>query len=221
MEPLRSYLGTFRPSLKNGELVRGFTLVELLVVLAIIVTITTIALTSQSAFNKTLIVANTAYDIGLTLRSAETYGLGSRAVGAIVNAGYGLHFQSGSPGSFILFADTYPAASCGSPDCKSGDNIYSSGSDSRVQTYALGNGIVISDFCAYPSFGNPSCMVAHGGGLPWLDIVFARPNPDASIIANGFSYATACVTVSSPQGGSRGVSVTTSGQIIANLAQCP
>ena len=80
-----------------------------MVVLTIIVVITTVVVASQSSFNKTLILVNTAYDIALTLRSAETYGLGSRAFGGVVNAGYGLNFQSGTPQSFTLFADTYPA----------------------------------------------------------------------------------------------------------------
>ena len=52
-----------------SNLSKGFTLIELLIVLAIIATVTTIALSSQSNFNKTLILANTAYDIALTLRS--------------------------------------------------------------------------------------------------------------------------------------------------------
>ena len=99
---------------------RGFTLIEMLVVLAIIVTVTTIALSSQSAFNKTLILANTAYDIALTLRSAENFGIGSRALYRTANAGYGVHFQRGTLGSFILFADTAPAinSSCTRPDCR-------------------------------------------------------------------------------------------------------
>ena len=57
----------------------------MMVVLAIIVTITGVTLTSQTSFNKTLVLANTAYDIALTLRSSQTYGLGSRAFGGITN----------------------------------------------------------------------------------------------------------------------------------------
>ena len=61
MEPFR-----FRRGLALS-LSKGFTLIELMVVLAIIVVITTVVLTSQSSFNKSLILANTSYDIALSL----------------------------------------------------------------------------------------------------------------------------------------------------------
>lgn len=209
------------PPVSWPDLSKGFTLIELVVVLAIIVTVTGIALTSQSSFNKTLVLANTAYDIALTLHSAESFGIGSRAAGSTANAGYGLHFQNGSPGSFILFADTYPPTpySCARPDCKPGDHLYSL-DDTLVQAYTLGNGVVVSDFCA--SSDRPRC--ASTGDLQSLDIVFARPNPDAFIRANGSSfnaYTGACLVVSSQKGGSRYVSVAGSGQIIAKAASCP
>ncbi|MDE2021325.1 MAG: type II secretion system protein [Patescibacteria group bacterium] len=211
---------------------RGFSLVELLVVLAIMVIITTIALTSQSAFNKTLILANTAYDVALTLRSAETYGLGNRVAGSVANAGYGIDFQKATPGSFILFADTSPQSSnstaChpnpdpSAPNARPGNCVYDAGSGEKVTSYALGNGITISDFCAYQL----SVWSCASGGLSSLDIIFSRPNPDPFISVNG-SYSTvspatrACLTLSSPQGGLRFISVGASGEITANAASCP
>lgn len=206
-----------------------------MVVLTIIVVITVVVLASQSSFNKTLILANTAYDIALALRSAETYGLGSRASGTTLNAGYGLHFQSGTPASFTLFADTYPLPSTSSvchpiadasaPNAQSGNCSYESGQGEKVTAYALGNGITVSDFCAYIS-GSWSCAYSRGGGLSSLDIVFARPNPNPFISVNGsysasFPATSACLTVTSQQGGAHYVSVSASGQITANAVSCP
>ncbi len=218
---MESFCTHFRTALKTRS--SGFTLVELMVVLAIIVTISGVILGSQSSFNKTLILSNTAYDIALTLRSAQTYGLGSRASVASANAGYGLHLNSGVQDSFILFSDTSPAASCGAPDCPPGDHVYTNGQDVLVQTYALGNRMAVSNFCAFSS-GAWAC--AANGGLTSLDLVFARPNPDAFMSKNGtyspvFPVTAACLTISSPQGGSRFISVGTSGQIVANAASCP
>jgi len=203
------------------SLSNGFTLIELLIVLAIIATVTTITLSSQSDFNKTLILANTAYDIALTLRSAESFGIGSRALPGVANAGYGLHFQSGSPDSFILFADTSPplAGSCTRPDCKPGDRLYDS-TDALVQTYTLGNNITIGDFCTFSD--RPRCVST--GELQSLDIVFVRPNSDAFIRANGSSYAEytgACLALVASREESRFVSVTASGEILAKAASCP
>lgn len=217
------------------ESVRGFTLVELMVVLAIIVTISVVVLASQSSFNKSLVLANTAYDIALTLRSAETFGLGNRAIGTTANAGYGLEFQKASPNSFTLFADAYPSAasisSCHpvadptAPDARPGDCVYEANQGEKVTNYLMGNNITVSDFCAF-SLGNWTCAQAQGGGLSSLDIVFARPNPEPFMSVNGaysslFPVSKVCLAITSPQGGFRYISVAASGQIAANATSCP
>ncbi|NNM83707.1 type II secretion system protein [Candidatus Parcubacteria bacterium] len=215
---------------------RGFTLIELLVVLAIIIVVMAIVFTSQSSFNKTLTLTNTAYDVALTFRFAETYGLGSRAFGTAANTGYGLHFTSGTPGSFVLFADTYPPVGSGSPplchlppsyaptgpSAESGNCVYDAGQGEKVQDYLLGNGITIEKFCAEAS-GFWKCSTS---GINSLDVVFSRPNPTPFMSENG-SYSplspvtAACLELTSPQGGSKYVTVAASGEISANAPSCP
>lgn len=220
---------------------RGFSLIELLVVFAIITVVMGIVLSSQSSFNKTLILTNTAYDIALTLRSAETYGISSRGSSVSTKAGYGLHFLSGTTGSFILFSDFSPSPNVSNchgvpvggvdaPDAKPGNCAYD-GPSEDVSTYVLGNSITIGDFCAYTN-GVPTCAIAHGGGLSSLDIVFSRPDTHPFVSPDG-SYSTispasvACLTIQSPQSSSllpnssRYVSIGASGQIIANATPCP
>ena len=206
-----------------------------MVVLAIVTSITAIVFTSQNSFNKTLILANTAYDIALTFRSAATYGLGGRTIGNSPT-GYGIHLDKATPQSLILFPDIYPAASAGSAchspintggglDAQPGDCVYQSGQDTPITSYAIGNNAFISDFCAFSS-GNWSCAYANGGGLATLDIVFGRPNPDALISKNRFysslsPVTSSCLTISSSQGGSRSISVSSSGKITADALSCP
>lgn len=214
---------------------RGFTLVELMVVMAIIAIITSIALSSQSSFNTTLIGANTAYDIALTFRSAETYGLGSRVAGTVVDTGYGLHFERANPSSFVLFADTYPdpsttspchpASDPSSPAAQPGNCSYDATEGEKIQTYNLGNGIQITDFCADVS-GSWACANGGSASLSSLDIVFSRPNPDAFIAVNGAydssaPVSAACLSVGSPQGGSHYVSISGNGEVTANATSCP
>ena len=218
---------------------RAFTLIELLVVLAIIGVIMAVVFTNQSSFNKTLILTDTAYDIALSLRDAETFGLGSRAANATANAGYGIDFQNASPRVFTFFADTYPSPSASnchglptggasSPSAQPGDCVYEQGQDQKITNYTLGNGITVNNFCAFTSIGG-SCKVASGsysGGLTSLDVVFARPNPVPFISASGSfnssnPYTAACIALTSPQGGAKFVSVASSGEITANAASCP
>ncbi|MHB8710123.1 MAG: prepilin-type N-terminal cleavage/methylation domain-containing protein [Minisyncoccota bacterium] len=223
---------------------RGFTLIEMLVVLAIITILTGITITSQSSFDKTVVLSNTAYDVALSIRSAEGFGIGSRAAGSTYNAGYGVHFASSTPSSYILFADTYPSAGTSGnchttvgadptgPGAIPGDCVYEpppsppSPSDVLVNTYTLGNGITISDFCAYSSSSSSwSCINSGSPRLLSLDISFARPNGDATITVNGVftspsPYAKACLFITSPQGGYRYVSVEVSGEISVSSNSC-
>lgn len=221
MEPIHSHRGCVRPLIASA----GFTLVELIVVFGIIFVITGIVFSSQSSFNKTLILTNTAYDIALSLRSVETYGLGGRVASGVINTGYGIHFTPGSK-TFTLFADTdpldgslagchYVSSNAPNPYPQSGDCVYN-GSDTIVTSYTLGNGITVSNLCATLS-GSPSC------GLSTLDIVFARPNPNPFVRANGSTgtvYTAACLTLTSPQGGFRYISVAASGAIQTNSTPC-
>ena len=220
----------------------------MLVVLAIILVVSAIVLSSQSAFNRTLTLANTAYDIGLSIRSAETYGIGSRTASTFSNAGYGVHLASATPGSYVLFADTYPGVTAtGSvcnptpggdptrPDAKPGDCAYTvgSGTDAAITTYTLNNGITISDFCAYDSTapGTWSCEGSASNPLTALDIVFSRPNPTVYLsVAHGGSVATysqslteACIalTASSNANDHRYVAITATGDIDARATSCP
>lgn len=187
--------------------------------------ITAIVFNSQNAFNQTLVLANTAYDVALSLRSAESFGLGARGASGAMNAGYGIHFTKGN--TFLTFADTAGGASCtnSTPDCKIGDGIYAAGSDTTaVQITTIGNGVTVSKLCGLSgSTGAWSCF----SDATSLDIVFTRPDPTPSIksksAGNGsiVSYASACLELSSSQGTKRFVSVEASGEISANETSCP
>ncbi len=162
----------------------GFTLIEMLIVLAIIMVLVVIALTSQSSFNRSFLLSNTAYDIALTMRGAQNYGVGGRTIGS-GTVGYGLDFQKSSPTSFLLFADSYPGLSgwplChetplqSQPGSQPGDCRYTAGQDTQVASYTIGNGISIEDLCVYVA-GPNAWECASNNAFSQLDIVFARPN---------------------------------------------
>jgi prepilin-type N-terminal cleavage/methylation domain-containing protein len=241
---------------------RAFTLIELLVVLAIITVITMVVITSQNNFNRSFILANTAYDVALTLRYTETYGVSSRTLTAggssATNTGYGLHFSNSTPGSFILFADVYPPVGSNNgkgtnchpapsydpagPSAVPGDCIYESSYGSgnaseEVQTYNLGNGVTIANFCAQSlsNAGDTSnlywwCSTSNGNELTSLDIVFSRPNPVPYMSENGLypdpnnnnpEVTAACLELTSPQGGDRYIYIGAAGQIDATATSCP
>lgn len=209
---------------------RGFTLIELLVVLGIILVVTAVTITSQASFDKTLLLSNTAYDIALAIRTAEDFGLGSRVVGSTGNAGYGVHFDRGTNKVFTLFADTAgsgchtPIGDPSGPGAIPGDCIYTAGSDTKINDYTLGNGMYVSNLCAFTWLGSWWCSTTNFNVIQQLDITFARPNADASFKANGspfFNFTKACLVVTSPRGSARSVWVEPSGEISTNASQCP
>ena len=58
---------------------RGFTLIELLVVVAIIVVITGLILANSNKFGGQTMLQNLSYDIALSLREAQVYGISVRS----------------------------------------------------------------------------------------------------------------------------------------------
>lgn len=224
MEPLRPLRGTVITRVS-----RGVTLIELVIVLAIIGVLSGLFVTSQTTFNKTILLTNTAYDVALTIRDAQTFGLGSRVSLKALEldsktAGYGVHFMPDTA-SFELFADVTPvnSTSChpapltgpGSPSAVPGDCVYQV--EELVQSYLLGNGMKIADngICVFSSEWD--C------GLSSLDIVFARPNTKTFFSADGTysnSLTRAQIIVTSPQGGQRYVCVQLSGEVYVSSSAC-
>ncbi|MDO8408098.1 MAG: hypothetical protein Q7S95_02585 [bacterium] len=207
----------------------------MLIVIGIIIIISAIVISSQGSFNRSILLANTAYDVALSIRHAETYGLSSRIAGISVSIGYGIDVTRASPTTFTFFADSYPAPStlsvchpttdAATPDAKPGDCAYDALQDEIVTAYTLGNGITISDFCAKTS-GSWACATSNGSSLTSLDIVFSRPNPTPFMSVNGsysstFPVTDACLSLTSPSGGARFISVSSSGEIRATAASCP
>lgn len=160
---------TFAPR-KSGA---GFTLVELLVSLAIMTIITLIVTTGRAQYENSILLTNLSYDVALAIREAQVYGVDVRETGAgtrSFNTGYGVHFNTAAPTTFTLFADK--AESDGTSDHFYNGNT----SGEKVRDYTIKYGNSISAVCvvksAIPNVCNPI-----SGGI--LDITFHRPDPDA------------------------------------------
>jgi len=207
----------------------------MLVVLAIIVIVTGIAINGQSSFNKTVILTDTAYTLAFSIREAQSLGLSSRLFNGIQNAAYGVHFSNATTiTNYTLFADTNPASPGSSqggvcpghtvssgPEAKPGNCTYDVPTEA-VRTSTFNRGFKISKFCGFDTALNATrCS---GTNLDSLDIVYLRPNTQ-SIITGKRSGApmaleNATIYVASPDGGTeRCVSVSKVGQV--SVGVCP
>lgn len=214
--------------------VRGFTLVEMLVVLAIIVIVTTIAINGQSSFNKSLLLTDTAYTMAFSIREAQSLGLSSRLFGTVQNAGYGIYVSRTTPTSYIFYADTNPVSpgtSLGGicpghtvtsgPDAKPGNCLFDVVGE-QVRSYTLNRGFTISRFCGYdPSIAAERCSTTN---LDSMSIEYLRPDTQSIItgVRNGtpIELTSATLYLASPDGTTeRCVSVSKVGQVAVNT--CP
>jgi len=193
------------------ETEKGFTMVELIVSVAIIAIITTITLTNHARFSGTIFLTNQAYDVALSIRQAQVLGLSVQEFAGVSDPfeiGYGVHFDSADNDSFFLYADLDKDGQYTSP-------LESATPDQVSEQLTLTRGNVISNFCATPMGVGATEECADGGLLTELDVSFVRPDPDAviSIPISPDTQARARVVLQSRDGDERTVLIESTGQI--------
>ena len=192
----------------------GFTLIELLVTIVIFVILTGVVLFNQSGFDNTVLLNNLTYDIALTIRQAQTFGVNTRESASstgYVFPPYGIFLNidkaNGNDKNIILFSDTTPNSTFNdetSLSCPANDA-------ECVQRYSIKRGSYIKQICVPATAGGENC------GVKKLTIMFKRPKPDAWIyvgIDKTAKLGQAKITISSADGSAESsVVVTSIGQI--------
>ena len=177
---------------------KGFTVLELLISLAIMGIIMAVAITGQSSYNKNILLTDTAYSVALSLRQAQSFGLSSKKAGAVQNAGYGLHFSDSTRSFYTFFADTSkalgtptwcPSGALGTPEGKPGNCRFDSAGvrDTVVQTYYFQRGYQFNRICAREVTTNRMYCTdgsQNGRTLNPITVVFVRPN--SKVIMTGY-----------------------------------
>jgi prepilin-type N-terminal cleavage/methylation domain-containing protein len=189
---------------------KGFTLIELIVSLAIFAFMTAFLVARYGTFNQGVLLTNLAYDVAITIRSAQTYGLnvqGSAAGGAgtVFVYPYGVHFDKGS-NRFILYTDL--KNNCAGTLMCGYDSTYVP--DEIVNTYKMKPGNTVKEVCVGTGPGAGCTNLAAGGSF---DVVFKRPNPDAVLISGGNASTYAEITLSSSDNSLKKVILRSTGQV--------
>ena len=196
---------------------KGFTLVELLVSLGIMVTILTLVLSNQSKYTEGTALTGLADDISLDLLQAQTYGVSVREFAPGTeefDAAYGVSLNlipQGGNSTYIYFADRGVK-----------NKIYDSGltcpidaSSECIKKNTVLRGNVISGLCYILKNGQEQCNLGR------IDITYLRPDTKANIIffgQNGSVLNTpnaiaARINIASPSRATRSIYVYKSGQI--------
>ncbi len=185
---------------------RGFTVIEILVVAGIITVVSSLVFANNSRFGGQVLLRNLAYDIALSVRQAQVFGISVQRFDPTNTyaPAYGIHFSASSPTGYLLFADvldpqngTYECPDAGTANCE------------LIQSTTIQSGYRVSTLCATPAGEAEVC------DLDDLDISFQRPEPDAHIRANGDPalHESARIELVSPRGDLKSVRVEVNGQI--------
>ncbi|NBV76695.1 type II secretion system protein [bacterium] len=183
---------------------RGFSIVELLVVTAIVVMVTALLLSNHAKFGSVVVLERLAYQVASTVRKAQVYGTSvyRNDIGGFASS-YGVFATLSSPSSYLLFTDTVSA-----------NGIYDTGES--YENIQLMNGYTVRKLCATPPGGSEDCAFTS------LNILFKRPEPDALIRtqAGGVLQESAKIILRSPQNDCRAVFITATGQVEVRVATC-
>lgn len=142
---------------------KGFTLIEMVVSLAIVTAILTVVLFNYSSFTSNLALSSAAQELAITIRQAQVYGLIVREVapgGGNFQSAYGIYIDKVANTGYVIFADT------------NNNKIYNNPGE-LIQSITFRDGIKISDV-NNGTANSPS-------GSSRIHVTFLRPNPDARI----------------------------------------
>lgn len=180
--------------LKNKK---GFTLVELLVVLAIMGVMLGVVFTNNKDFEVRSKFKNAVYDTALDIRETQVKGISAsdeegNPMSSEFFHSFGVHFELGDSG-YIVYQDI-----------KDGDRWYSkapkcnvpSDNEECIKSVVYSSDYSIDDLCVTSFVGVESC------GVSELDISYLRPNINSDIVIDkfGISYSSAKIKISNGSG---------------------
>lgn len=192
---------------------QGFTLIEMITVLGIFMVMTSVVLFNYNKFTNDTILTNMAYEVALSVREAQIYGVSVRKPSgdssAEFDSPYGVHFPqvTGGTPSYFLFADA------------DDDGLYDGGS-----TCTAGVGECVIPYATQKDIRIMSVRTKDvGGGCTEgdLSMVFRRPNPEP-VMNDLTDREYAEITLKGPRSDSeRFVIVSNNGQIyVRNTPLC-
>jgi type II secretory pathway pseudopilin PulG len=185
----------------HPQSVAGFSLVELMISIGIMVLVISVVTTSQGAFNGAVLLRGQAYEAALKIREVQLSAVGSVTGGATTRTVYGVHFDSSTAtdNQYKIFKDA------------NSNGFYNSGEEYGQQ------GFLDSRFEIRAIRAIGDSIPANSG----LSVVFVRPNFDARFFSSSGEVFASSVEIDvanrdstgAGPGDVRTVEVTSAGQI--------
>ena len=191
--------------LQNALPQAGFTVIELMVTITIVVLVTGIVLIQYSSFNSSVLLTSQAYQTAFDLRETQSLAISAKGKNNTFREEYGLYFNTTAPHQYILFQDN--------------DDLVPAQYDSNE---AIGAPTIVDPrFQVSRVCVSTGAIETCGGGSTDVDslaISFERPDFDAAFYSTGpnvsnIQTALIYITSISDASASKIVRVSTSGQI--------
>ncbi|QQG46147.1 MAG: prepilin-type N-terminal cleavage/methylation domain-containing protein [Candidatus Niyogibacteria bacterium] len=179
----------------------GFTLLELVVTVGVVLIISLLILADFPEFTRRLELSRTAQAVASSFRQAESAALAVREFSAEVFPAYGLHFENLPAKSYVFFADIDQDYKTSSPD-----GFYD-GPSEEVDTFTINTPVEIYKICGGESGEGADCSITR------LDVLYARPNPDIYIITDKGSFLNVEIFVRLTTGAEKKIAIWTTGQL--------
>lgn len=205
--------------MKRKIKLKGFTLIELVMCISIMVLMSSVMFYDYPDSNVRINLANLTSRISLLLREAQIRGSAVDSGTLSVISGYGLYFDKvTNPSQVVLFNDF--ADSHMVNGIMVGDEAYNPATEINT-TINFASGFKIKQLCT----GNGFPTVASDCINDTLTVSFTRPSPSAHFYpATNFTKSGACIELVSPRapkaGHTRSVQVFNSGRIITSNNGC-
>lgn len=160
---------------------RGFTMIEMMIVVAIVGIMTSIVVWNYGDFRSGIIVTNMAYEVATSIREAQLYGLGVR--GAAQEGGgydyggtYGAIFHTGQT-VYQVFRDENQDGLCGDGCACAG------GTGECVEQVGMLQNVAVAQVCAASNVDSQATLLASCADKDTLSVSFTRPQPESAIRA--------------------------------------
>ena len=149
---------------QNQLLQQGFTLVELMVSIAIMLIVAAIILVQYQSFNSSVILKNLAYEVAISIREAQVLSVSVLGDSGDFSGIYGVHFPDGGGSSYSIFID-------------SNSNLqYEAGVDEIFETFTLNRDFQLANqICYEQTASGRVCTNTES------NVYFQRPDFDAGI----------------------------------------
>ncbi len=193
----------------------GFTLIELMVTLGIVVLATGLVMLRYASFNSSVLLTSQAYEVAFDLRETQSLAVSVRGNQSVFRQEYGMHFDINSPNQYLLMQDS---------DGGSNDQNLKSGAlfIEYDENEALGEPIIVDprftivDLCATSMGGGRVCY-SENNYPSFITVAFARPDFDAILHGDGVGQLSEAEIMFAPGDGqgeiTRSVVINANGQI--------